>query len=393
MRKFSDLPVMGATGEAEEDHGRGLVAREDNLESLRRRAAMRCSGCAAKVGAPILSRVIERIRDERPAGEAFSQVVAGIDDPDDAAILVVPPRRHLVQTIDYIPEIISDPYLFGRIAANHCMSDIFAMGAEAHSALCLVLAPFGAESAMEELLFQALGGMTRALDSMGVPLVGGHTAEGERLALGVSANGFIRPDRATRKTGLREGDLLILSKPLGTGCLFAAEMRLEARASWIDRAVDSMLLDNLRASEILRDHGADAMTDVTGFGLLGHLAEMLDVSAGTEEAGGGGVSVELLLDYLPVLPGAVEVARKGILSSLHHHNRSAFEVVESVEEFTRHEAFPILVDPQTSGGLLAGVPEGKAGDAVAELVAAGYAEACVIGRVSAGGDGLPVTLG
>lgn len=389
MRRFSLLPSMG-TAAAGEAGGGG--SEDDDLKSLRRRAAMRCSGCAAKVGSPVLARVMERIRKERPAGRDFPQVVAGIDDPDDAAILVVPPRRHLVQTIDYIPEIIGDPYLFGRIAANHCMSDIFAMGAEAHSALCLVLAPFGAESAMEELLFQALAGMTRALDSMGVPLVGGHTAEGDRLALGISANGFIRPDRANRKGGLREGDLVILTKALGVGCLFAAEMRHEAEAGWIDRAVDSMLSDNQRASEVLREHGADAMTDVTGFGLLGHLAEMLKTTTRESKSAGDGVSVELLLDHLPLLPGAAKVARRGILSSLHHYNRSAFEVVGNVEEFTRHEAFPLLVDPQTSGGLLAGVPEKKAADAVEELVAAGYAEACVVGRVMAGKGDFPIAL-
>ncbi len=392
MEKFSRLPAMKIfTSDAVEDS----AGRNDDLESLRRRAAMRCSGCAAKVGAPILSRVMDRIREERAGLEnvEFPQVIAGIDDPDDAAILVVPSRKHLVQTIDYIPEIISDPYLFGRIAANHCLSDIFAMGAEAHSALCLVVAPFGAEAVMEESLFQALNGLTTALESMGVPLVGGHTAEGDRLALGISANGFIRADRATRKGGLRAGDLVILTKPLGTGCLFAAEMRLEAKAGWIDGAVASMLLDNLRASEILREHGAGAMTDVTGFGLLGHLAEMMKAT----ESGGSyrvnSVGVELLMDHLPVLPGAVEVTSRGILSSLHHHNRSAFEAVENVDEFTDHEVFPLLVDPQTSGGLLAGVPEKGAADAVEALVAAGYSEARVVGRVLEMESDFPVVLG
>ncbi len=388
MRKFTDLPVMADVGEIE---AAGSAGQDDDLQSLRRRAAMRCSGCAAKVGSPVLARVMQRIREDRAADADFPQVVAGIDDPDDAAILAVPSRRHLVQTLDYLPEIISDPYLFGRIAANHCMSDLFAMGAEAHSALCLVLAPFGAEAAMEELLFQAVGGMSRALESMGVPLVGGHTAEGDRLALGITANGFIRPDQANRKGGLREGDMLILTKPLGVGCLFAAEMRLQAKAAWIDRAIGSMLSDNLRAAQILRDHGAGAMTDVTGFGLLGHLAEMLVATRG-EKTGRQGVCVELLMDHMPVLPGAVEVARRGILSSLHHHNRSAFEVVANVDEFSHHEVFPILVDPQTSGGLLAGVPEKKAGDAVEALVAAGYADACVVGRAAIGLGDYPLIL-
>jgi len=381
MREFSDLPQMDGAGSHGPDETSG-----DDLESLRRRATMRCSGCAAKVGSPILSRVMDRIRESRKNVPDSPQVLVGMDDPDDAAILAVPAGKHLVQTIDYIPEIVADPYVFGRIAANHCMSDIFAMGADAHSALCLVVAPFGSEAVMEESVFQALSGLTFALDSMGVPLVGGHTAEGDRLALGISANGFIDREAALRKGGLEEGDAIILTKPVGTGCLFAAEMRLEARAEWIDRALQSMLRDNLQASQILRSRGATAMTDITGFGLLGHLAEML-------KATGSGMGVELCLDDLPVLDGAVEVSRAGILSSLHSHNRSAFQAVENADGFTQHDAFPLLVDPQTSGGLLASIPEGEVDATLRDLIESGYPDAQVIGMARKAADQeMPVRL-
>ena len=375
MRRFTDLPAMDG---AEQDDPQAVEGND--LESLRRRASMRCSGCAAKVGSPILSRVMSRIRELRADSNSPSihapQIIAGIDDPDDAAILDVPAGKHLVQTIDYIPEIVGDPFVFGRIAANHCMSDIFAMGADAHSALCLVVVPFGAEQVIEETLFQALGGLTHALDSMGVPLAGGHTAEGAVLALGINANGFVDRDHASRKGGMRPGDAVILTKALGTGCLFAAEMRFETDPRWIDRATESMLLDNLSASKILREHGATAMTDVTGFGLLGHLAEMLKAQPAEAAFAAG---TELSLECLPILDGAIEVSQRGILSSLHRHNRSALEIVANAAEHAEHDAFPLLVDPQTSGGLLAGVPEDRAEDVVAALTATGYLTAARIG--------------
>lgn len=367
MEKFSDLPRMDeADGEA-----------AGRLTELERRARMRCLGCAAKVGSGTLTRVIARLREEHGTSweEAarIGSVLRGLEAPDDAAVFPVPPGRALVQSVDYMPALVSDPYLFGRIAVLHGFSDLFAMGAEPHSAMAAALVPFAAEPVMEENLYQLLSGVLRELAALQAPLIGGHSAEGSVLALALTANGLVDPAHILRKDGLRTGQALVLTKPLGTGVLFAAQMRLEAKAPWIDAAVGSMLLSNRDAAKILAGHGATGCTDVTGFGLAGHLLEMLRPT---------GLSARLCLADVPALPGALDCLGRGLASSLQDSNQRAVSALSNAAAFAAHERLPLLFDPQTSGGLLAGVPEERAAGCVEALHAAGYVHAAVIGQVT-----------
>ncbi len=194
-----------------------------------------------------------------------------------------------MHTVDFFRAFIDDPWLFGRIAANHALGDIFAMGGEAQSATAIATVPPGLESKVEDTVFQMMAGAVSVLNEAGCALVGGHTGEGKELALGFAINGLIDEQLAgvMRKGGMRPGDVLILTKPIGTGTLFAAHARLKARGRWIDAALDSMQVSNRAAVPCLIAHGATACTDLTGFGLLGHLVEMTRPS---------GVDAELELD-------------------------------------------------------------------------------------------------
>jgi selenide,water dikinase len=263
---------------------------------------MRCGGCGAKVPAPILRRALDRLPPQTKDG-----LTQGLDAPDDAAVLMPPPGKALVQTVDQFRAFIDDPYLFARIAANHCLGDVFAMGAEPHSALAAVMLPHDGEDKIAEDLYQLLAGATETLAEAGAVLAGGHTGEGAEMAFGLTVNGYADPDTLLRKAGLRPGDALILTKPLGTGVLFAADMRTKAQGEWIEAAFASMLRSAGPSVPILRAHGASACTDVTGFGLLGHLIEMLQAS---------GADAALDLDAIPLLAGAprLSVSRLRVLS-------------------------------------------------------------------------------
>lgn len=381
MARFEDLPVMAEP----EPAGTG----SDGLADLARSAHMRCLGCAAKVANTTLSRVMARLRAEH--GTAWQEaaragtVLVGLDSPDDAAAFTVPPRQALVQTVDYMPALVSDPYLFGRIAAIHCLSDLFAMGAAPHSALAAALVPFAAEPVTEETLYQMLSGALRELAAAGAVLIGGHSAEGSVPALALTCNGLVDPSRLLRKEGASPGEALLLTKPLGTGVLFAAHMRLETKAAWIDAAVDSMLISNRAAAAILREHGASACTDVTGFGLAGHLLEMLRPSS----AGALGARIDLAA--VPALPGALECLQRGLASSLHAANRRALAEIANAAE-AGPERLALLFDPQTSGGLLASLPAEHAKNCVEALRAAGYFHAVRIGQVTEPAAGSAITI-
>lgn len=354
MRRYQELPAMAATTTSPD-------AAVDG--------AMRCGGCGAKVESAVLARVLTRIGDTRDA-ERGDHVLLGLAGMDDAAVLRVPDDKMLVQSVDQLKPILDDPWLFGRVAALHALSDLFAMGAEPASAQALVTLPRTAEGLLEEDLFQLLSGAVMELRRAGAVLVGGHTSEGAEVALGFAVNGLVSPDRLTAKTGVRLGDRLILTKPLGIGVLFAAEMRGKASGDEIDGAVASMLRSNADAARILQNVGATAMTDVTGFGVIGHLIGML-----------GGAGAILDPDRLPALPGAIAHLERGLCSSLTPSNEAFAQHL--VQDIGASGPRGLLFDPQTSGGLLAAVASERSDDAVQRLVAAGDTHATIIGEVSA----------
>jgi selenide,water dikinase len=258
------------------------------------------------------------------------------------------------------------------------------MGAEAQSATAIATVPYGLETKVEDVLFQMMSGALEVLNEAGCALVGGHTGEGQELALGFAINGFIDPAEIMSKGAMQAGDLLLLTKPLGTGTLFAAHARLQAKGRWIDTALNGMRVSNRSGAQCLRTHGVRACTDVTGFGLLGHLVEMTRPSK---------VDVELDLAALPILPGAEETVARGILSSLQPANVRLRRAIRNQAAMIDHPRYPLLFDPQTSGGLLASVPAERAAACVEALRTLGYAETAIIGRVRPQGDALePILL-
>ncbi|WP_273427170.1 selenide, water dikinase SelD [Marinobacter sp.] len=366
MKKFNDLPEM------KDDAKLPDTAAAQNPEEASQAisaVAMRCGGCGAKVGSTVLSRALGELR---PIDR--DDIVIGLHAPDDAAVLRVPPGKAVVHTVDFFRAFIDDPYVFGRVAANHSLGDVFAMGAEAQSATAVATVPYGIESKVEDVVYQMMSGAVEVLNEAGCALVGGHTGEGKELALGFAVNGLIDPDEVMSKGGLRAGDVLILTKPIGTGTLFAAHAKLAARGRWIDSALSSMILSNKLGAECLRRYGSRACTDVTGFGLLGHLVEMTRPS---------GVDAELDLSAIPVLPGAEETAAAGILSSLQPANIRLRRGIRDQEKWVNHPRYPLIFDPQTAGGLLASVAADQAEACVRELKALGYPHTAIIGRVTA----------
>ncbi len=298
-------------------------------------------------------------------------ILIGLETPDDAAAFKVAEGMTLVQSVDAFRTMIDDPYVFGRIAANHGLGDIYAMGAEPHSALAIVSLPANAQSIMERDLRQIMHGAADVFRETDCALIGGHTAEGAELTLGFSLTGVVKEDALLRKSGLQIGDVLILTKPLGTGSILAADMRAKARGRDVNEAIATMQQSSREAARILQDHRVRSCTDVTGFGLAGHLLEMLQASH---------VSAQIDLSALPVLAGALDAFQRGISSTLHEENRKVENLI-AVGTLTSSTLKEILFDPQTAGGLLAGVPAAEAGACVAALKAAGYGQAAAVGSI------------
>ncbi len=368
MDNFNVLPEMTAAAmQGNTPQIDKTIADKKTLKEISA-IAMRCGGCGAKVGSTVLSRVINRLtpisRDD---------VVIGLADPDDAAVTEVASGKLVVQSVDYFRSFIDDPYIFGQIAANHALSDIFAMGAETQSAMAIATIPYGIESQIEDQLYQTMSGAVHVLNASNTALVGGHSSEGAELSFGLSVTGLVDREQLMCKSGMQTGDVLILTKALGTGTLFAADMRLKAKGRWIDAALQSMLLSNQAAGLCLHRHGATACTDVTGFGLLGHLVEMTRSSQR---------SVELYLHTLPVLDGALETIATGIFSSLQEQNVRLRRAIKDPGELRAHKHYPLLFDPQTSGGLLAAIPAENAEACLTELKTCAYPASVIIGKVS-----------
>jgi selenide,water dikinase len=316
MAGYSNLPGM----EAEEQALPAVALAPGNEEALNalRHKEMRCLGCAAKVPADILSRVMRRLQSQAATGSAAasnnSDVLVGLEHGDDCAVVAPDTRGWAsVHTVDFLRSMVDDPYLLGVIAANHAISDCHAMGAEPRTALAVAVVPYGLDSKVEDTLMQMMSGALKVLRESKCVLIGGHTCEGPDLSLGFAINGAVAyPEGVMRKGGLAGGQVLLLTKALGVGVVLAAHMRTKARGRWVAACIDSMCASNGPAAKIIMKHSASACTDVTGFGLLGHLGEMLRES---------NVSVRLELSKLPPLPGAVECFGQGVLSSLDAANR------------------------------------------------------------------------
>lgn len=299
---------------------------------------MPCGGCAAKVGPALLSRVLGRL--EVPPHPTAPR---GLEARDDVATVLTAGGEEQLITIDGFRAFVDDPHTVGRAAVVNALSDVWAKGGTPRQALTWVLAPPGPDGKVEELLFQLLSGVQRELRAHDVALAGGHTTQGAELSIGISV--LATPGaRFVPKTGLAPGNKIYLSKALGTGAILHADMLGEARGSWLEAALASILEPNARVARWLAPH-ASAATDVTGFGLAVHLLEML---------GNAPIAVELTLAHIPALPGALELLGRGVRSTFHPQNRHARHRIQGLPSGSARAE--LLFDPQTSGGLLFGLP-------------------------------------
>lgn len=365
MRQFSHLPEMSRPLKPSSKELKKLVSPDE----LRRLSglSMRCLGCGSKVGSNLLDRVLKRLTPIRR-----DEIIAGLNSFEDASVERMPDEMVAVRTVDAFPPIVNDPYLAGQITANHCLGDIYAMGAEPVSALAIVTLPMAPQRKMEAMLEELLSGVVKTLNEAKTALVGGHTIEGNELMLGLAVSGAGYPSLLLRKGGMKPRDHLILTKPLGVGTLFAAHMRLRAKGVWIDGAVCSMLQSNQKAADCLRAHGATACTDITGFGLAGHLLEMVRASK---------VDAELNLPSIPILQGVEDTLKNGMHSSLYPENLRVCDAIGNHEQAKGATLYPVLFDPQTAGGLMASIPALHVDSCLKTLRQLGYTDAADVGVV------------
>ena len=299
-------------------------------------------------------------------------VIVGTETSDDAGVFRLGPDLAIVNTVDFFTPIVDDPYVFGQIAAANALSDIYAMGAEPKTALNIVGFPKGTLDL--EILGDILkGGAERAREA-GVVVIGGHTIIDPELKYGMAVTGVIHPDRVVRNVGVKEGDALVLTKPLGTGIVTTALKRRHVPPASLKAAIRSMVALNKTASDVMRGFAVHACSDVTGYGLLGHSAEM---------AMGSGVTIELDSSKMPVLPGDTRLAERGYLTGGCQRNRAYLQDKVLVDRKVKPGLVEVAFDPQTSGGLLIALPSDAAPRLVQALRAAGIEAATIVGRAAA----------
>jgi selenide, water dikinase len=296
--------------------------------------------------------------------------LVGLTHADDAGVYRVSDDLALIQTVDFFTPIVDDPYMFGQIAAANALSDVYAMGGIPKTAMNLVAFP--ARDMDLSILREIIQGGMDKLREAGVVLLGGHSIEDKELKYGLAVTGFIHPDRVLTKRALQTGDRLILTKPLGTGVINTAIKAGLASAAVTDRVSRQMAALNKDAARIMDDFPVHACTDITGFGLMGHLAEMVERS---------GHGVRLDASRVPVIPEALEFAAMGLIPAGAYNNRAFREKMIQRGPDVNREVEDLLYDPQTSGGLLIGVAQSHAESLVAALKADGIDAAADIGEV------------
>ena len=297
-------------------------------------------------------------------------VLVGFDTADDAGVYQITPELALVQTVDFFTPIVDDPFVFGQITATNALSDVYAMGGRPMSALTLVCFPeTGDMTILEQML---AGGLSKMVEA-GCTVIGGHSIKDDEIKLGYSVTGTVHPARVLANSGAKPGDRLIFTKAIGTGVISTAIKRGKAEFAWIGGAVHAMTTLNKTATEVVSSGGfaVHAMTDVTGFGLIGHLREV---------ARGSGVSVRLFASKVPVLEGALECVRRGYVPGGLKANRGFAEGCVEYADDVPEDLRTLLYDPQTAGGLLISVAEADAKRLSAQLADAG-ANAEEIGEV------------
>jgi selenide, water dikinase len=313
-------------------------------------------------------------------------VLVGFDHADDAGVYQITPEAALVQTVDFFTPIVDDPYTFGQIAAANSLSDIYAMGARPLTALAMVCFP---EKGDLQILERILAGGLSKMMEAGCTIIGGHSIRDDETKFGYSVTGMVNPAQVLKNGGAKAGDRLLLTKALGTGVISTAIKKGVAKQAWIEAAVESMTMLNKHAAEVITKHvgtgvharpaerssasnSVHALTDITGFGLIGHLREMLLASEN--------VSAELHVSRVPLLDGAIECVHAGYIPGGLNANRDFAECVVDYKDKISDDMKTLLFDPQTSGGLLIAVAKDHNVEITEKLNAAGVT-AIEIGEV------------
>ncbi|MBV8500059.1 MAG: selenide, water dikinase SelD [Candidatus Eremiobacteraeota bacterium] len=336
------------------------------MASIRLTELSSCAGCAAKLGAAELRRVMERVS---PATN--DRVLVGYGSSDDAGVYLLRDDLALVQTVDFFPPIVDDPYDFGRIAATNAFSDVYAMGGRPLTALNIVAFPEALDLAILSQILE--GGATVAL-SAGVAIVGGHTIKDDEPKYGMAVSGVVDPKRIVTNAGARPGDMLVLTKPLGTGILTTARKRGAIGDEDLSEAVRWMTTLNDRACEAMLAADAHAATDITGFGLLGHADNMARAS---------GVRLSFEASAVPFMSGVIELIEAGMVPGGTRHNAETHAAFTTFAPSVPHAARVGLSDAQTSGGLLISVSPERLDQLTFKLKESG-ALAAVVGEVREG---------
>ena len=340
-------------------------------ETVRLTKLVKNAGCASKIPPADLARVLSRL----PA-VTDPRVLVGSRTADDAGVFQVSEDLCLVQTVDVFAPCVDDPYEFGRIAACNSLSDVYAMGGTPVTALSIIGYPI--HTLDDEWMCLMLRGGMDKLEEAGVALVGGHSINDEEIKFGFAVTGTVDPKAVITNAGAGPGDALVLTKGIGTGIIsFAAQMGRASKDS-VRTAAVSMTTLNKAASEVMLLMGADACTDVTGFGLLGHLYHIVRES---------GVTAEVWWDAVPVLPSVREYAEEGIVSGAAERNREFASGIVKADKCMPDHALDILYDAQTSGGLLIAVPENVVDETLEKLHEAGCGDAAWIGRIVSKSEG------
>jgi len=294
----------------------------------------------------------------------------GLDRPDDAGVYKVSEDLALIQTVDFFTPIVDDPYWFGQVAAANALSDIYAMGGTPKTAMNLV--GFPVKKMDISILRQIIQGGLDKLTEAGVVLVGGHSVEDNELKYGLSVTGFIHPNNVLTKKEIRPADRLILTKPIGTGVINTAIKGGLASKETIDTVTELMATLNREAATLMQEYEVHACTDITGFGLLGHIAEMVI---------GSGIGVELIAKAIPILPDSLDFAAMGLFPAGAYRNKEFRECMVEFSSAIDPLVRDLLFDPQTSGGLLICVESTQAEALLKDLHAAGMGDASIIGKV------------
>jgi selenide,water dikinase len=297
-------------------------------------------------------------------------LIVGLDRADDAGVYKVTDNLAIIQTVDFFTPIVDDPYWFGQIAAANALSDIYAMGGVPKTAMNLVAFPV--KDMDISVLRQIIQGGLDKMNEAGVVLVGGHSVEDKELKYGLSVTGFVHPDMVLTKKNLKLGNRLILTKPLGTGIINTAIKGGLASPESINTVTQLMATLNREAAEVLKNYPVDSCTDITGFGFLGHLAEMVQDSS---------LGAQILAERIPILSGTLNYAGMGLLPAGAFKNREFYECMVEVAPSVDRLIQDVLFDPQTSGGLLISVEKDHANGLLRELKEKGIHGAAIVGEV------------